>query len=208
MSRIHVVALIAVSALAAPTSIALAQVIFGPGMSGPDGTGPLAGSSTPGRVGRGEMCAGTSGGSRVRPNCEPDAPATIAEIERELTASAELGALLNEPQCEATTLTEYVQRNTMARVDGRISVANCPAGTTGTYAVVARVRDESGEIKPLEFSESWQRDDGEDVSFSADYPIGDNVDLLSVRVRDLRCTCADAANEASAITPEPPSTQQ
>ena len=138
----------------------------------------------------------------MRPNCEPEAPATVAEVERELEAAAELGAQLRELKCEATTLTEYVQRNTTARVNGRISLANCPTGTTGSYLVVARVRDESGEIKPIEFSETWQRDDAQDVSFNADYPIGDNVDLVSVRVRDLRCTCADSASPQSAVTTE------
>jgi hypothetical protein len=39
--------------------------------------------------------------------------------------------------------------------------------------------------------ETWQRDDDKDVSFSADYPIGENVDLVSARVRGLSCTCAD-----------------
>jgi hypothetical protein len=94
------------------------------------------------------------------------------------------------PQCEATTLTEYFQQGNMARVSGRVSIAACPAGTTGSYNLVARVRDESGEIKPLEFSETWQRDDAGDVAFNNDYPIGDDVELVSVRVRGLKCTCA------------------
>ena len=203
MSRIHVVALVALSALAVPTSAAFGQVIFGPGMT------PQPGRANQGGVdGVSTICAGSAGGSRVRPNCEPEAPATIAEVERELEATTELGAQLRELKCEATTLTEYVQRNTMARVNGRISLANCPTGTTGTYLVVARVRDASGEIKPIEFSETWQRDDAQDVSFNADYPIGDNVDLVSVRVRDLRCTCADSAGPQSAATSAQPSAEQ
>src|SRR5688572_5728250 len=94
------------------------------------------------------------------------------------------------PQCEATTLTEYFQRNTVARVSGTISLASCPAGTAGSYNVVARVRDDSGEIKPIEFSETWQRADAGDVIFNSDYPIGESVELVNVRVRDLKCTCA------------------
>jgi hypothetical protein len=31
------------------------------------------------------------------------------------------------------------------------------------------------------------------VSFTADYPIGENVELVSARVRGLSCTCATAA---------------
>jgi hypothetical protein len=35
-------------------------------------------------------------------------------------------------------------------------------------------------------SESWQRDDTEDHTFDTDYPIGANVELMSVRVLDLK----------------------
>jgi hypothetical protein len=97
------------------------------------------------------------------------------------------------PQCEATTLTEYFQRNDVARVTGTISLSVCPAGTTGSYTVVARVRGESGEITPLEFNETWQRDDSGDVAFNKDYPIGAEVELVSVRVRGLKCACAAPA---------------
>jgi hypothetical protein len=94
------------------------------------------------------------------------------------------------PQCEASTLTEYQQRNNIARVTGTVSIANCSAGTTGKFTLVARVRDDNGEIKPLEFSETWQRNDDQDHIFNTDYPIGDNVELMNVRVRGLTCTCA------------------
>jgi len=100
------------------------------------------------------------------------------------------------PQCEATTLTEYFQRNDIARVSGTISISVCPAGTTGSYAVVARVRDEAGEIRPIEFNETWQRDDASDVAFNKDYPIGADVELVNVRVRGLKCTCAELAQAA------------
>ena len=79
----------------------------------------------------------------------------------------------------------------MARVTGTVSIANCSAGTVGNFTLVARVRDESGEIKPVEFSEAWQRADAQDHAFIGDYPIGDNVELMDVRVRGLTCTCAD-----------------
>ena len=111
----------------------------------------------------------------------------------ELQVPAVTAAQASRPQCEATTLTEYFQRNNVARVSGTISLAACPAGTTGSYTVVARVRSESGEITPIEFGETWQRDDGADVAFATDYPIGDNVELVNVRVRGLKCDCADPA---------------
>ena len=101
------------------------------------------------------------------------------------------------PQCEASMLTDYFQQGDVARVSGRISLAACPAGTTGSYNVAARIRDESGEIKLLEFSETWQRDDAEDVAFNTDYPIGED-ELVSVRMRGLKCTCAEPRNSERA----------
>jgi hypothetical protein len=96
---------------------------------------------------------------------------------------------LNGPQCEASTYTEYEQRGNVARVAGTVSVSACPAGTRGTFAVVARVRNDAGTVSPIEFSEVWQSDVTDDYVFFADYPIGDNVFLESVRVRNLKCAC-------------------
>jgi hypothetical protein len=98
---------------------------------------------------------------------------------------------LNGPQCEASTYTEYEQRGNVARVAGTVSISACPAGTRGTFAVVTRVKNDAGTVTPIEFSEVWQSDDTEDYVFFADYPIGDNVFLESVRVRNLKCTCED-----------------
>jgi hypothetical protein len=115
-----------------------------------------------------------------------DAPLTVV-LEEPIAPAQAAG-----PQCEATTLTEYQQRNNIARVTGTVSISSCPAGTTGKFTLVARVRDDNGEIRPLEFNETWQRDDAQDHLFNTDYPIGDNVELMSVRVRGLACTCAAA----------------
>ena len=92
-------------------------------------------------------------------------------------------------QCRASTWTEYEQVGNVARVTGTVSISACPAGTTGKFAVVARVRDEAGASTPIEFSEMWQSADAQDYIFYADYPIGDNVFLENVRVRNLTCTC-------------------
>ncbi len=98
---------------------------------------------------------------------------------------------LKGPQCEASTYTEYEQRGNVARVTGRVDISACPAGTTGKFALVARVRDEAGVSTPIEFSEMWESLDAEDYIFYADYPIGDDVFLENVRVRNLMCTCVD-----------------
>ena len=95
------------------------------------------------------------------------------------------------PQCEASTLTEYEQRNNVARVSGTVGISACPAGTTGRFTLVARVRDEAGAITPIEFSETWQRADAQDHVFNSDYSIGENMSLVSVRVLNLTCTCED-----------------
>jgi hypothetical protein len=184
MSRIHVAALVALSALALPASTAFAQTTFN--------NNNVSDTANQGRVGDAAMCQGAAGGSRVRKNCDTPEPTTLrAEVRnRPPTPSG--------PLCEATTLTEYSQRNNVARVTGTISLTNCPAGTTGTYNVVARVKDEAGEIKPIEFSEVWQNDAAQDVVFKSDYPIGDNVELVNVRVRNLKCTCVGA--EESLLT--------
>lgn len=121
--------------------------------------------------------------------------ATTGPTEQDLTVLIEEtpAAQTAGPQCEATTLTEYQQRNNVARVTGTVSIGNCPAGTTGSFTLVARVRDDNGQITPLEFNEAWQRTDAEDHAFNTDYPIGDSVELMNVRVRNLKCTCVDPA---------------
>jgi hypothetical protein len=117
---------------------------------------------------------------------------TLAPGEQDDTVLLEATpASTSGPQCEASTLTEFEQRNNIARVSGTVSISSCPAGTTGSLTVVARVRDDAGETTPIEFKETWQRADAQDHLFKADYPIGENVFLQSVRVRDLTCTCAE-----------------
>ncbi len=98
---------------------------------------------------------------------------------------------LKGAQCEASTYTQYEQRGNVARVTGRVGISACPAGTTGKFALVARVRDDAGVSTSIEFSEAWESPDAEDYIFYADYPIGDDVSLENVRVRNLTCTCLD-----------------
>jgi hypothetical protein len=100
---------------------------------------------------------------------------------------------LRAPQCEASTYTEYEQMGNVARVSGRVAISACPAGTAGKFTVVARVKDDAGGITPIEFSAAWQLDDSQDYVFTSDYPIGDNVFLESLRVRNLTCTCEGPA---------------
>jgi hypothetical protein len=140
-----------------------------------------------------EICGSGSGGaSRLRENCELETE--TLRVEQTLKLSIELPAIPSA-ECAASTTTEYQQWNTAARVSGAISISDC-AAASGAFKLAVRVKDDNGE-KVLEFDEAWQRSDNRDVSFGADYPIGDDVELVSVRVRGLTCTCAD-----------PPATEQ
>jgi hypothetical protein len=196
MSRLHVIALLALSAFALPASSASAQFIYGPGMQGGSDR------STSGRVTERDdiyTCQAAPGGSRVRENCEIET--TTVRLEQEISLLFKLNALPLATQCGATTTTAYQQLNTIARVNGTLEITDC-AAASGAFTVAVRVKDDRGEERPLEFSQTWQRSDDEDVTFSADYPIGENVELVSVRLRDLRCTCADAPEAEQALAEE------
>ena len=98
------------------------------------------------------------------------------------------------PQCEASTLTEYQQRNNVARVVGHGQHLELPGRERRAASRSSRASGTTpARSRPIEFNETWQRADAEDHRFNADYPIGDNVELMSVRVRGLTCTCAEPA---------------
>jgi hypothetical protein len=184
MSRIYVSALLALSAFAVPQSTVLAQFI--PGLKG------TSDISKQGSVHERDvpMCQAAPGGSRIRENCEPET--TVLRAEKNVPIFIEIPPLPNKRECGATTTTESLQLNTVARINATLKIEDCTAAS-GAFTIALRIRDESGADKPLEFEETWQRSDAEDVRFTADYPIGENVDLLDVRMRALSCTCGDAA---------------
>ncbi|HSC14845.1 MAG TPA: hypothetical protein VLI71_06985 [Gammaproteobacteria bacterium] len=195
MRQIHVTALVVLAALALPAT-APAQRIFGRGMQGvPDRA--IEGRATDDDV---YTCAAAPGGSRIRPNCEVETETATFQMQQQLRIA------LNPPplpaaQCGAATTTEYRQLDTIARVNGTLEIRDCTAAS-GAFTVAAVVKDESGEEKPLEFSETWQRSDDNDVSFAGDYPIGENVELVSVRLTGLTCTCTDLVAEEEPATAE------
>ena len=200
MSRIHLAALLAVAA-ALPASTTFAQFVQ-PGQQGgtPD-------QGTQGRVFENhdvKTCKGAQGGSRiVRSDCdiEAETDAAIVSAEQKIDLSFKQHAP-SAVQCSATTTTE--QRNAVAHISSTFAIADCPRASVA-FSVAVRVKDESGEEKPpLEFSETWQRTDANDVRFTADYPIGENVDLISVRLRGLTCTCGDAGALAEEVAPAGP----
>src|SRR5690606_28363386 len=107
-----------------------------------------------------------------------NAPTTV-RIEGELKLSFEAPAL-SKDQCEAVASTGYHQRNEIARVNSTLEITDC-AAASGAFTIALRIRDRSGESKTLEFNETWQRSDEKDVAFTADYPIGENAELISTR---------------------------
>lgn len=103
------------------------------------------------------------------------------------------------PRCEAQLLFTYIQYDTVARVDSKLTNTDC-AASSGDYTIRVRFRDENNELRSLEYPETWRRDDDQPIELSKDYVIGENVDLVSVRSRKLQCIC-DAAGEQEE-TPE------
>jgi hypothetical protein len=107
--------------------------------------------------------------------------------------------------CATTIEVEYTQRDTVASVEGTIENKDC-AVSSGEFKLAVIFRDENRELKTLQFVESWQRHDDQDVEFKADYQIGENVDLVGVRSHHSRCTCVDtplAGAETSSEKTEP-----
>lgn len=129
--------------------------------------------------------------SRVRNDCE--SRETVIKSEQEVSISLENPAP-RTLRCATLIETEYTQRNTTASVAGTIENHDC-AASDGEFKLFVSVRDANLELKTLEFVESWQRGDDQPVSFKADYPIGQNVELVRVRSRQLCCTCADPPGE-------------
>ena len=177
--------LLALLAVAVFAPAAVAQVIF----SGADRTTGIENQDDA------EACQTSGGATRIRSNCERDT--RTERTEHRLTLpSIKLDPLL-KAQCAATATTEYFQRQATAHVASTVSVEDCTAAS-GQLTFALRIRDANGNVSPLEFDETWQRSGGDDVKLTADYPIGENVSLVSVRVRNLHCTCADAPIEQAA----------
>lgn len=177
--------LLALAAVAVFATPALAQVIF----SGAENPGGIADQDDV------ATCQTSGGATRIKSNCDRDTRVERAE-HRITLPSVKLDPLISA-QCAATAATEYFQQQAMAHVASTVSIQDCTAAS-GELTFALRIRDANGNVSPLEFNETWQRSGADDVKLAADYRIGDNVSLVSVRVRNLRCTCADAPIEQAA----------
>lgn len=122
-----------------------------------------------------------------------DCEAITLRSEREITVTLE--APDQGPQCLASVSTEYLQSNTLARVESTIETEGC-AAAIGEHTVSARVVDDEGNTTSIEFSETWRHEANTPLVLEAEYPIGENVELRNLRVREVSCECIEEPVEA------------
>jgi len=127
--------------------------------------------------------------SRAAPPCDP--VTKVAHVETQQTFVLDLPPP-DIKYCAAAIGVEYTQRDTLVRVVSTIENADCSA-SSGEYEIAVRVRDANLDVKKLDFMELWQRNDDKSLTFTHDYRIGTNVDVLSVHGHSLGCRCADMA---------------
>ena len=111
--------------------------------------------------------------------------------EMEIRHTMQLEAKAPKKYCKARLSIEYLQKNTIAAVDGVIENPDCGA-SSGSYGISVRYRDEAGETHSISSDHTWARDDDQPVTFSSEHVIGENVDLIRVSARRVQCVCAES----------------
>lgn len=124
----------------------------------------------------------------VRPADRGQAREQRLEKTMEFKHSMVFEAEAKRQYCSARVELEYTQMNTLAWAAGTIHTPDCGAAS-GEYTIAVRYRDEGGQLHTLESNEAWRRDDDQPVRFESKYSIGENVDLIRVRARKIRCVC-------------------
>ena len=110
--------------------------------------------------------------------------------EAEIRHKIELAPPEADNACKAVLELEYYQKGHEVRVNSELTNPDCSA-SSGTYSIEVRLRDDDGNTSSKSFDEVWARNDAEPIILSRDYLVGDNVDVLRVRPRKLRCECTD-----------------
>jgi hypothetical protein len=110
------------------------------------------------------------------------------------TYSVKLKPPEQKQYCKANTALEYYQSDDVAEVNVEIKNEDCVA-SSGSFTVRIRYRTEEDEVVNLEFDETWQREDDQNILFGRQYPIGKNVDLVRVRASRMKCVCAESEDE-------------
>ena len=129
---------------------------------------------------------------------------SIANEQEEFSSTATISGTLEikleskSGKCQATAATDYLQYGIEAQVDTSIDTEDC-AVAKGNYVVILMIRtDKDKEPQMLSFEESWERTDDAQFESIRRYPIGDDVDLVRVRIRNLSCTCTEQSAEINA----------
>ena len=112
----------------------------------------------------------------------------------EKTFTVKLKPPKKKQYCKANTAIEYYQSDDVAEVNFEIKNEDCVA-SSGSFTMRVRYRTEEDEVVDLEFDETWQREDDQNILFGRQYPIGKNVDLVRVRASKMRCVCAEDDSE-------------
>ena len=131
--------------------------------------------------------------------------ATAAADDREIEAKSatfsktfEMKVEQHSSACEATAVLEYSQHGAEVEVEATIENSDC-AASSGEFTIETTVRgDGQMDSDKFSFPETWSRDDENPVVITKRYPIGDNVDLMRVKVRKLRCECSKETAESDA----------
>ena len=92
--------------------------------------------------------------------------------------------------CQAQLHISYLQKNDVASVESTLNNEDC-SSSSGSYIVSVRIRDENNETSNIEYDETWQREDSQPIVIRKEYFAGENLDIIRVRTKKLRCTCTD-----------------
>ena len=96
----------------------------------------------------------------------------------------------NVGACKADLKLEYFQKGANAHVKSTLSNEQCGA-SSGNYTVRVQYRAAEGGTKLLEFDETWKRDDDSDVISERDYFVGEDIDIMRIKSRNLSCQCTE-----------------
>jgi len=91
--------------------------------------------------------------------------------------------------CKAELEIEYYQKGSSAHVESTLTNDDCGA-SSGSYVIQVRYRGADRQTRSKDFAESWERTDTAPVFVEKDYYIADDIDIVRVRSRQLKCTCA------------------
>ncbi len=131
-------------------------------------------------------------------NAKPKEKTTVVKqtLEQEFTVDLPMQRL--KPPCKGQIQLEYLQYDTIARVETALEGTICPIADM-SFALVVRTRLADNSVNSARTEYTWNSKDAGPVPGSGDHPIGDDVDLVDVRAKNFKCSC-----ETPSAAPEPP----